>query len=376
MLSTRTQDSCGPSGCLVDPLTSERVAIDDDPIALYELSLAAGWGDGVPLLPPTERRVRGLLAATPFHTDDVIGVLPPMYRELTVELAAINAAMAGCEPWGLPYVIAALEALCEPGFNLPGISTTTSGVFPYLIVNGPSRDRVSIDYGPGCMGGAAGRGSMTIGRAVSLCLRNVGGQRVGHDNAATSKSVFGQPGRFGVCFGEWEEQSPWPSLGEQWGYRRDQDVVTVHASKGTHAIADIHNDDPHDLLYLIAKSAAFPLANKFLTPTAGNGQVVFAFNPEWAARFARAFPRIDELKEYLAEHAWQPIELWPDASRNALEQRNRVDAHGRVHLNERPDQFVVIVCGGMASLHATVLSSWGESEIQHQAVAYADDFVS
>ena len=330
----------------------------------------AGWGDGLPLLPPTERRVRGILASTPFHTDDVIGTLPPMHREATVELAAVNAAMAGCDPFGMPYVITALEAMCEPPFNLEGVTTTTSSVFPYLIVNGPSRDRAGIDYRDGCMGGAAGRGSTTIGRAVSLCLRNVGGQHVG----TTSKSVFGQPGRLGVCFAEWEEQSPWPSLAEQWGYSRDDDVVTVHGAKGTHAVADINNDDPRDLLVLIAKSAAFPLSNKFLTPTAGNGQTVIAVNPEWAQRFATAFPDIDDLKAHLFEHAWQPIELWPDANRAVLEQKGRVDANGRVFLNERPDQFVVIVCGGLASLHAVILPSWGDSELQHQKVAWADGF--
>ena len=143
--------------------------------------MEAGWGDGLPLLPPTERRVRGILASTPFHTDDVVGILPPMHREATIELVAVNAAMAGCEAWGMPYVIAALEAMCAPSFNLEGVTTTTSSVFPYVIVNGPSRDRVGIDYRNGCMGGAAGRGSMTIGRAVSLCLRNIGGQQVGDD---------------------------------------------------------------------------------------------------------------------------------------------------------------------------------------------------
>lgn len=336
--------------------------------------MEAGWGDGLPLLPPTERRVRGILASTPFHTDDVIGILPPMNREATVELAAINAAMAGCEAWGMPYVIAALEAMCEPPFNLEGITTTTSSVFPYLIVNGPSRDRVGIDYRNGCMGGAAGRGSMTIGRAVSLCLRNIGGQKANATSGQTSKSVFGQPGRLGVCFGEWEEQSPWPSLAEQWGYAHNDDVVTVHGAKGTHAIADINNDDPRDLLALVAKSAAFPLSNKFLTPTAGNGQTVIAVNPEWAQRFARPFPNIEDLKTYLFEHAWQPIELWPEPNRAVLEQKGRIDANGRVFLNERPDQFVVIVCGGLASLHAVVLPSWGDSELAHQKVAWADDF--
>ena len=132
MLQTRTQDSCGPSGCLIDPLVGDRIRIDEDPVALYELSMEAGWGDGLPLLPPTERRVRGILASTPFHTDDVVGILPPMNREATIELVAVNAAMAGCEAWGMPYVIAALEAMCEPSFNLEGVTTTTSSVFPYV----------------------------------------------------------------------------------------------------------------------------------------------------------------------------------------------------------------------------------------------------
>ena len=206
-------------------------------------------------------------------------------------------------------------------------------------------------------------------------MRNIGGQSVGNQKiAATSKSVFGQPGRLGVCFGEWEERSPWPSVAEQWGYSRDDDVVTVHASKGTHAVADVNNDDARDLLYLIAKSAAFPLANKFLTPSAGNGQVVLAINPEWAARFGSAFPDIDDLKTYLWENAWQPIDLWPRHNREILEQKNRVDSDGRVWLNDRPDQFVVVVCGGMASLHTIILPSWGESELQHQRIAFADDF--
>ena len=136
------------------------------------------------------------------------------------------------------------------------------------------------------MGGAAGRGSMTIGRAVALCLRNIGGQRAGE----TTKSVFGQPARFGFCIGEWEERSPWPTLSARRGFRPGQDVVTVHGGKGTFPLADIHNDDPRDLLYLIAKSLAFPLANLYLG-NPENGEVIVAFNPMWAERFGRRLPR-------------------------------------------------------------------------------------
>lgn len=368
MLRTRTQLSANSSVPQADALAADRVTVESDGLELYELSLRDQWGDGLPSLAPTEDRVRALLASTPWHADDVIGVLPPKHREATVELAAINAAIAGVAPEGFPYLIAALEAICEPEFNLYGLTTTTSSVIPMLMVNGPSRDRAGIDYGPGCMGGAAGRGSSTIGRALSLCLRNIGGQRVGD----TSKSVFGQPSRAsGLCFGEWEERSPWPSLAEQWGYSRDADVVTVHGGKGTSPLADVNCDDSRDLLYLIAKSIAIPLSNKFLTPISGNGQTVLAINPMWAERFGRDFPDIEDCRSFIHEHAWQPIDLWPAKNQEILYAKNRVDDKGRVALNERADQVVIVVCGGLGNLHAIVLSSWGDSELAHRQVVWA-----
>jgi hypothetical protein len=347
-------------------LVSERVDVSDDPLALYEQSLAEGWGDGLPLIPPTEARVRMMLSSTAYHADDVIGILPPAGAPATVELAAINAVMAGCRPDGFPLLIAALEAATQRELNLFGLVTTTSSVCPMLIVNGPRRDELGIDYGPGCMGGAAGRGSSTIGRAVMLCLRNIGGQKVG----VTSKSVFGQPARTaGLCFGEWEERSPWPSLARRRGYGADEMVVTVHGGKGTFPLADINTVDARDLLYLIAKSVAFPMGNKFLTPSAGVGQTVVVLNPLWADRIAAVFPDADDVGVFLQGHAWQAITSWPEANRPVLESKGRVDANGRVHMSERPDQFVVVVCGGLGNLHAICLPSWGDSEIQ-SATAY------
>jgi hypothetical protein len=232
-----------------------------------------------------------------------------------------------------------------------------------LIVNGPSRDDLGVDYRASCMGGAAGRGSMTIGRAVSLCLRNIGGQRAGE----TTKTVFGQPARFGFCIGEWEERSPWPSLAERRGYSADQDVVTVHGGKGTFPLADIHNDDARDLLYLIAKSLAFPLSNMYLGH-ADNGEVVVAINPMWAERFGAAFPDVEEMQQFLQSNAWQPIDLWPAGNQEILHKKGRVDSDGRVHLVTRPDQIVPFVCGGLGSLHAVALPSFGESQMQSHAV--------
>ncbi len=364
MLRTRTHVS-STSSASTDPLQAERLEVGTDPIEFHVLVIERGWSDGMPLLPPTEARVRALIDATPYYPDDVVSKLPPMDREATVELVAVNGAMAGLAPEAMMHVIATLEAMSEPKYNLFGLSTTTSGVATAIIVNGPSRERLGIDMQAGCMGGAAGRGSTTIGRTVQLCLRNIGGQKVG----VTSKSVFGQPARAaGLCFAEWEERSPWLPLSQQWGYRADQDVVTVHGSKGTQPLADVNCDDPAELLFLIAKSIAYPLCNKFLTMDGGSGETVVAVNPIWADRFATVFPDVEDAKAYVHEHAWQPIESWPEGNRKVLEDKGRVGPGGRVSMSTGPHQYVLVVCGGLGNLHAIGLPSWGDSSLQHQAV--------
>ena len=215
--SPPTPDSSSSSA-----LRSRRFEIDDDPLALFELSLREGWGDGLPVLPATEQRVLELTSAVSLPLDHVVAVLPPNRGKATVEKLSVNAAMAGVTPDAFPYVVAAISAMAKPDHNLVGLTTTTSSVVSALIVNGPRRRELGFDFDAGCTGGAAGRGSMTVGRAVQLALRNIGGMRVG----ATSKSVFGQPARTtGMCFAEWEERSPWPTLAEQQGFASGDEVV-------------------------------------------------------------------------------------------------------------------------------------------------------
>jgi hypothetical protein len=345
-------------------LTQPVIELPADPVALYELSMAEGWGDGVPLLPPTDERISALLSHSVLAPDAVLGDLPPRFGKATVELVAINATMAGVEPDAFPLVVAALSAILVPEWNAFALTTTTSSVFPMLIVNGPSRERLGVDFRAGCLGGAAGRGSMTIGRAVSLCLRNIGGQRAGE----TSRTVFGQPARFGLCFGEWEERSPWPSLAQRRGFTAGQEVVTVHGGKGTYPLADVNNDDPRDLAYTIAKSVAFPMNNWFLELTGDSGQLVLLVNPMWAARLADVFPTVESFQEYLWEYAWQPLDLFRPHNQQVLLDKGRVDDQGRVRLTGRPDQFVPVVCGGLGGLHGVALTSFVQSELQSVAV--------
>src|SRR5262245_16746591 len=172
-----SREDCGPEGCTIDWLVSERHEIDDDPVEFLKLATDAGWGDGLPLIPPTEERVRAFVAASGRFPDEVIAELPPRNGAATVEKIAINAVMAGAPAESLPVLIAAIEAMADSQFNLFALNTTTSCVVPAMIVNGSARHDLKLPMGPGCFGGEAGAGA-SIGRATRLMMRNIGGQKV------------------------------------------------------------------------------------------------------------------------------------------------------------------------------------------------------
>lgn len=341
---------------------ADLIEIDDDPYALFELSLREGWGDGAPLMPPTEARVRALLDATVYAADQVHGMMPPRFGEVTTHLIAVNAALAGVEPAAFGHVVEAVRGVLADDYAAVAITTTTAGAHPWTIVNGPSRDRLGIDYQGGCLGGAGGRGSMTIGRAVSLVMRNVGGAKPND----TSKTVYGQPARFGFAFGEWEERSPWPSLAERAGLSKDVDAVTVHTGVGTHAIYDDANTAPREKAYMLAKGSCY-FGNSCLQAGWDLGQYVILINPIWAARMGKEFTDISMLQEVLYENAWQPLDAFPEKFQTFLEDRGNVD-NGKVRLAAGPEQFIPIVAGGLGSHQGVLLNSFGDTLMQTREV--------
>ena len=207
-----------------------RMPADLDP---FEFIDQQGLTDGLPVVPPTEERVARMLAGTSRQPGDVVADVPPNLAPATVEKVAINAVMAGCKPEYLPVVIAAVEAACTDAFNLHGVLATTYFVGPLLIVNGPIRQRIGLNCGRNVFGQGT-RANATIGRALQLVVRNVGGGRPGE----VDMSTLGQPGKFGACIGENEELSCWEPLHVERGFDRDQSTVTVFAAEAPRAVRD------------------------------------------------------------------------------------------------------------------------------------------
>jgi hypothetical protein len=350
----RTIDrSCGPSGCEVDWLTSERHQVEDDVATFTAWATERGWGDGLPLIPPTEGRVRAFLASSGRFPDEVVAALPPLEGEGTVEKIAVNAVMAGAAPAAMPLIIAAIEAMARPEFNLAALNATTGSVVPAVIVNGPARDALDIPYEVSCLGGVAS-GAPSIGRAIRLVMRNLAGQLAG----VTSQSVYGTPGRLaGIVFGEWEEVSPWAPLAERRGVSGN--AVTVYGAMGTTNICDMIADNGRALLEYIGKGLAYHGANGTL-PSSAFCEAFVAVNPVWAKMIAAEYPDMADVQQVLWEAASLPVSSFPAGYDEGLTGDRRIG--DRMYIAQSPDDILVTVCGGMGNLHALSMPSWGDTK--------------
>jgi len=352
---------CGPEGCDIDWLSSNEVETEIDDISAFtRFSLEKGWGDGLPLVPPTETRVREFLSKNNRYADELICTLPPQDGECTVEKIAINAVMAGAQPESLPVIIAALEAMANENFELFGQNTTTAPVYPVTIVNGPIRDKLSIPYRHGCFGGAA-TPAVAIGRAIRLIMRNVAGQVAG----VTSQTTFGSPGRVaGVVFGEWEERSPWAPFAERRGI--EGNAVSVYGTMGTMNVLDTVSQKGQEFLEMTGKSMAYPGANG-LTPCMPFAEILIAINPVWAEIIHRDIPRLEDVQEILWKSTAMDADHLTTKHRDQLEGLGRV-IDGKVYVVTEPKDVMLVVCGGGGGLHATGFHSFGSCLTQTVAV--------
>jgi hypothetical protein len=350
-------------------LLSEVHAVPADAALFLEVAERRGWGDGLPLIPPTAERVQSMLDGCAESPAAVVGVVEPGRGEATIEKLAINAVMAGCKPEYFPVVVAAVRAVCQPQFNLYALNTTTCCATPALMINGPVRHALGIECGSSCLG-HNGRANATIGRALRLVMRNVGGALPG----AVSQSTFGQPGRVSLCFGEWEEKSPWEPFHVRRGFQRTESVVTAHCATGTQDIADVWADTGEELIWILAHSIDWVGNNKVLVPQK-DGEMLLLLCPDFAHKIARDGLSIADTQRLLHELTQTPIERWHRKHWPKLEQRGYVE-NGKVPLCATPEQFLIAVAGGESGHHAVNFCTFGLTWSVSQAFALAPATVS
>ena len=251
-----------------------------------------GWSDGLPLVPASAPLVDRFLAQTSRDPQEVIGSLEQVGRECTVYLAAINAAMAGCLPEYFPVVLAAFDALMLERAARGGGWQSTSGPAPLIVVNGPVRAELGFNSAGGAFGPGF-RANATVARAIGLIVRNAFGIKP----QVLEQATQGIPGRWSICIGENEEESPWEPICAGGGLPAGTNAVTATLLRTSEFVDNRHTQDPEHVLWDVADTISRTGSLIFRDTSCG---VVFC--PEHAQMLAAAGYSKADVQNWLIEN--------------------------------------------------------------------------
>ena len=327
----------------------------DDLDAINRLYRERKWSDGLPIVPPTQERVARMLEGSTRTRDEVIAALAPGFAAATVENIAINAVMAGCEPAYLPVLIAAVEACAAPQFNLQGMQATTNPAAIWIILNGPLAKELDVNSTFNCIGEGAWANA-TIGRALRLILRNVGGALPGEMDRATQ----GQPGKYTFCCAENEAASPWEPLHVERGYVKTASTVTVVGAEGTMNM-NTHSKEAGELIRVIAETMIHPTSNEY---THG-GEPWLMLGPEHAEILHRGGLSKQEFKRRLWEASKMrakqlSVKELLRTRDSRTEELGEIGPDTLLPISTRPGEICVMVAGGPGT-HSVYVPCFGNS---------------
>jgi hypothetical protein len=243
-----------------------------------------GWGDGLPIVPPTEEAVAEMLTGTDLPPDHIVATIIPRKGKATIEKIAINAVMAGALPTHMPVLIATVQAFADPKSRFDTFEVSTGSWAPFLTINGRIRRDIDIN----CSSGALSPGNIAnsaIGRAVGLIVKNIGGAR----KAVEDMGVIGNPGKYSLVIGEDEEASPWEPLSVERGFTKEDNTVTVFFPN-TFIQTVPGGTDAEGILDTLANMGTTSMSSVILIPS-------------WAKVLSGEGYTKQKVKEYIAEHS-------------------------------------------------------------------------
>lgn len=329
----------------------------DDPV---EVCFERGWSDGLPVVPPTDVRVLRMLQGTTRAPGELVGSIPPNLAECSVEKVAINAVMAGCKPEYMPVLLAAIEAALEPVFTLHGLLATTYFSSPIIVVNGPVVKRIGMNCGLNALG-QGNRANATIGRALQLIVRNVGGGRPGEADRAT----LGGPGKYTFCFAEDESDPGWEPLSVSRGFARGVSTVTLFQGEGVQGFVDQKSRSPEDL----ARSLAMGLNAIGHPKTAQIQRAILVLSPEHYAIFSAEGWDRKRIEKAIIAATVRPGRDLVAGAQGVGEGISAAQADEAVP-KFFEDGLMLVRAGGPAGLFSAILPGWlaGRNRLELQPV--------
>ena len=316
-----------------------------------EIGYDQGWSDGLPVVPPTAERVMRMLAGTRRQPDEIIGIVPPDFAPCSIEKIAINAVLAGCRPEYLPVVIAAVEAVLEDQFCMHGLLATTYFSGPMVIVNGPISRAIGMNSGGNALG-QGNRANATIGRALQLIIRNVGGGRPG----GVDRSALGNPGKYTFCFSEDETNSCWESLAVEKGFSSEESTVTVFAADGMQGLVDQKSRDPESLCRSFAAGLRVIGHPKMVQ----GSDAFLVVSPEHERIFRDAQWNKQQVKDRLLDLLMIPGEELIQGAGGIAEGLPE-KLRSAVLCKFREGGLNIVRAGGRAGLFSAIIAGWGAS---------------
>ncbi len=335
-----------------DRLQARQVAFGDgeDP---HEALFDRGWTDGLPVVPPTPERVVRMLSATSRASDEVVAEIPPNLAPATVEKIAITAVMAGCKPEYLPVVLAAVEAACRDEFALHGLLATTMPHGPVVIVGGEIARRIGMNSGINAFG-QGNRANATIGRALQLVVRNVGGGRPGE----VDRACFGSPAKYTFCFAENEADSPWESLSVERGFDAGVSTVTLFGGEAPRVVVDQLSRDPESL----ARSFALCLRTVCHPKLPLVFDAILAVSPEHGRVFREAGWSKARLRQEILGQLmlpWEQLERGADGMAEGVPESMRAPVLPKF----QPEGLLIVHVGGPAGLFSAIIGGWVNNDM-------------
>lgn len=330
-------------------LVSRRFTAKDEADAI-DLAFEKGWSDGLPVVPPTESRVRAMLDAAGLAPDQQIAFIAHRAVPVTAEKVAINAVMAGCRPEYMPVVVAAVEGIGDPRWSYHGPGTSTAGAGVLTIVNGPIGRELGFNSGDNLFG-PGWRANLTVGRAVRLVMRNVCGSRPG----TLDRGTLGHPGRLSYVIAENEAESPWTPLHVERGFRPEQSTVTVVAAEGPRQFYNQLSSTAEGVLTTLADDMR-------ISGTAiGQPHYVLVLAGEHMRTIAQSGWGKKEIRQFVWERTHNSHAHLKRTQRMSGEVQPGDEARMRP-LVATPDDILVVAAGGRAGAFSAYIPGWSSAK--------------
>jgi hypothetical protein len=312
-----------------------------------------GWSDGLPLVPVSQPLLDAFLATTDRDPGEIIGALEQVGRDVDVRTAAINAAMAGCQPRYFPVVLAAFEALMRERAARGGGFQSTSGPSPLIVVNGPVRHELGFNTAGGAFGPGF-RPNATIPRAIGLIVRNAFGI-VPH---VLEQATQGLPGRWQVCIAENEEESPWEPFAENGGVTGGVSAVSATLTRTMEFVDNRHTPNHEDVLRDIQDSV-----NRMGSLIFPQTSVALVLCPEHAQMFAAAGMSKADVQQWMISQCGHNGRAYRLAGKGNVPRNAEGVVAGEDefhHIFSGPRQVPVIVAGAKNAAISMVVRIFGE----------------